>query len=133
MASKVARALGSVIGKSEHVGLSRASAAPLTCAGGLQQRSDSYQRPHIHRRINQPSRQYATLTPSRAIVASEPGPQHHGGENWAMTDIKVPTELKEGEILVEMVATGICHTDIALTNPHMGQTFPMVPGHEGKF
>ena len=48
-----------------------------------------------------------------------------------MTDIKVPTELKEGEILVEMVATGICHTDIALTNPHMGQAFPMVPGHEG--
>lgn len=131
MASKVARALGSVAGRSEHAGLSRASVAPLTCAGGLQYRSNLYQRPYIHARISKASRQYATLTPSRAIVASEPGPQHHGGENWAMTDIKVPNELKEGEILVEMVATGICHTDIALTNPHMGQTFPMVPGHEG--
>lgn len=49
-------------------------------------------------------RQYATMTPSRAIVASEPGPDHHGGDNWAMTDIRVPTELKDGEILVDMVA-----------------------------
>lgn len=71
------------------------------------------------------------MTSSQAIVASEPGPEHHGGDNWEMTDIRVPTELKDGEILVEMVASGICHTDIALTNPHMGQTFPMVAGHEG--
>ncbi|KAK4609346.1 Aryl-alcohol dehydrogenase [Fulvia fulva] len=75
--------------------------------------------------------QYASMTSSQAIVASEPGPEHHGGDNWEMTDIRVPTELKDGEILVEMVASGICHTDIALTNPHMGQTFPMVAGHEG--
>lgn len=39
--------------------------------------------------------------------------------------------LKEGEILVEMVASGICHTDLALTVPEKGQTFPIVPGHEG--
>jgi D-arabinose 1-dehydrogenase-like Zn-dependent alcohol dehydrogenase len=71
--------------------------------------------------------------PSKAIVASEPGPSHKGAENWEMTDIRVPTELKDGELLVEMVATGICHTDISLTNPHMGQSFPIVPGHEGSF
>ncbi|CZT14415.1 related to zinc-containing long-chain alcohol dehydrogenase [Ramularia collo-cygni] len=70
-------------------------------------------------------------TPSKAIVASTPGPTHHGAENWEMTNILVPTDLKDGEILVEMVATGICHTDISLTNPEMGQTFPIVPGHEG--
>lgn len=78
-------------------------------------------------------RQYATstTTPSKAIVASTPGPNHRGAENWNMTNIQVPTQLKDGEILVEMVATGICHTDIALTNPGMGQSFPIVPGHEG--
>lgn len=82
-------------------------------------------------RTNNVRRHYATLTPSKAIVASEPSPNHRGGENWEMSDIRVPTELKDGELLVEMVATGICHTDISLTNPHMGQTFPVVPGHEG--
>lgn len=73
------------------------------------------------------------MTRSRAIVASEPGPEHKGGANWAMQDIQVPTELKDGELLVEMVAAGICHTDVVLTNPRMGQTFPIVPGHEGTF
>lgn len=71
------------------------------------------------------------MTPSQAIVAFEPGPDHKGGANWELTDIKVPSQLNDGEILVEMVASGICHTDLALTNPNQGQTFPMVPGHEG--
>lgn len=72
------------------------------------------------------------MTLSRAIVASEPlAEQHHGGDNWSMQDIRVPSDLQDGEILVEMVATGICHTDLSLTSPNMGQTFPMVPGHEG--
>lgn len=50
-----------------------------------------------------------------------------------MTNILIPAagNLKDGEILVEMVATGICHTDISLTAPEMGQRFPIVPGHEG--
>lgn len=85
----------------------------------------------FRRRFN--TRQYATMTQSQAIVASEPGPDHKGGANWEMTDIRVPNELNDGEILVEMVASGICHTDIALTCPDKGQTFPMVAGHEGSF
>ncbi|KXS95737.1 hypothetical protein AC578_5296 [Pseudocercospora eumusae] len=81
--------------------------------------------------VNALHRQYATMTPSRAIVASEPAAEHHGGDNWSLQDIQVPNELKDGEILVEMVATGICHTDLSLTAPGQGQTFPIVPGHEG--
>ncbi|PPJ52355.1 hypothetical protein CBER1_09837 [Cercospora berteroae] len=72
-----------------------------------------------------------SLTSSRAIVASEPQDGQRAGENWAIQDIQVPSTLKEGEILVEMVASGICHTDLALTVPEKGQTFPIVPGHEG--
>lgn len=85
--------------------------------------------PYQH--VNALHRQYATMTPSRAIVASEPAAEHHGGDNWSLQDIQVPTDLKDGEILVEMVATGICHTDLSLTAPGQGQTFPIVPGHEG--
>ncbi|KAF2158816.1 hypothetical protein M409DRAFT_61323 [Zasmidium cellare ATCC 36951] len=82
-------------------------------------------------RITKKPEHYATMTPSQAIVAFEPGPEHKGGANWEMTEIKVPSELGDGELLVEMVASGICHTDIALTDPNKGQTFPMVAGHEG--
>ena len=77
------------------------------------------------------TRGYATEA-SRAIVASEPSSDHTGGSNWTFQEIGVPTELKDGDVLVEMVASGICHTDLALTNPNMGQKFPMVPGHEGE-
>jgi hypothetical protein len=49
-----------------------------------------------------------------------------------LQEIFVPNELGPGEVLVEMVATGICHTDISLTAKGMGQAFPIVAGHEGE-
>lgn len=75
------------------------------------------------------------MIPSRAIVASEPSTsvEHHAGRNWAMKDIHVPIELKHGELLIEMVASGICHTDLSMTNPNVGQHFPIVAGHEGTY
>lgn len=77
--------------------------------------------------------QNAGMLTSRAIVATEPEPVHKPGQNWHMQDIMVPTRLGDGEVLVEMVASGICHTDIALTGPGKNQTFPIIAGHEGKF
>ncbi|MDR0905699.1 MAG: NAD(P)-dependent alcohol dehydrogenase [Oscillospiraceae bacterium] len=38
---------------------------------------------------------------------------------------------KAGEVLVKLVATGICHTDTAVMNQYLPVTFPMVLGHEG--
>ncbi len=38
---------------------------------------------------------------------------------------------KSGEVLVKMVASGICHTDTAVLNQFLPVTFPMVLGHEG--
>ncbi|MDR3209348.1 MAG: NAD(P)-dependent alcohol dehydrogenase [Oscillospiraceae bacterium] len=38
---------------------------------------------------------------------------------------------KTGEVLVRLVATGICHTDTAVLNQFLPVTFPMVLGHEG--
>jgi aryl-alcohol dehydrogenase len=42
-------------------------------------------------------------------------------------------ELSPGpdEVLVEIVGTGLCHTDVALRSPMLAPLLPMVPGHEG--
>ncbi|KAK4913904.1 hypothetical protein LTR49_017830 [Elasticomyces elasticus] len=77
-----------------------------------------------------------TTTPTRAILASEPKPQGHiPGSNWTIQDILVPTTLKDGELLIEMLASGICHTDLLITSiprhPHYPITYPRVAGHEG--
>ncbi|KAK4950476.1 hypothetical protein LTR10_011458 [Elasticomyces elasticus] len=75
-------------------------------------------------------------TPTRAILASEPEPQAHiPGSNWTLSSILVPTTLKAGELLVEMVASGICHTDLLITSiprhPSYPLHYPRVAGHEG--
>ena len=38
---------------------------------------------------------------------------------------------RDNEILVRMVATGLCHTDISAINQILPARLPMVPGHEG--
>lgn len=69
---------------------------------------------------------------SKALVSR--GPFSSGG--WAIEDVKL-RELKHDEVVVEIVASGICHTDL-----HCGDTpddkgvpavfYPRVLGHEGK-
>jgi D-arabinose 1-dehydrogenase-like Zn-dependent alcohol dehydrogenase len=68
---------------------------------------------------------------SRAIVAR--GPQEEG--KWVMEEIR-PGEIGDNELLVQMVASGICHTDLHVGNAReegMGVAYyPRVLGHEGK-
>ena len=72
----------------------------------------------------------------RAIVASVPGSDHGGGKNWNLQDLTL-RQLKDDEVLVQIVATGICHTDIVVTSipkersAMAGIKYPMVAGHEG--
>lgn len=40
-------------------------------------------------------------------------------------------EMRDDEIVVKMVATGICHTDLATAHGHKGPGLPAVLGHEG--
>ena len=40
-------------------------------------------------------------------------------------------EPKAGEVLVKLVASGICHTDTAVIEQYLPVVFPMVAGHEG--
>ncbi|KAK5111918.1 hypothetical protein LTR62_004650 [Meristemomyces frigidus] len=68
---------------------------------------------------------------TQAIVATFPAKENHTpGSNWSLQDVNVATTLTDGELLVEMLATGICHSDLSLTSsPRM--PYPRIAGHEG--
>lgn len=59
-------------------------------------------------------------TATYAIVA-------HSQHDWRYEEVHV-RDPKDDELLVEMIASGICHTDIA----GLGDAYPRVLGHEGK-
>lgn len=40
-------------------------------------------------------------------------------------------DLRSDEVLVEIHATGICHTDLSCMNGHLPASAPCVFGHEG--
>ncbi|KAL4757558.1 NAD(P)-dependent alcohol dehydrogenase [Aspergillus foveolatus] len=68
---------------------------------------------------------------TKAIVAREP---RFTALNWALEDVCVSNEPGDDEVLVEMVASGVCHTDIVLSAVPSGQLgigYPKVMGHEG--
>lgn len=60
-------------------------------------------------------------TTAKAIVA-------YGQEDWRLENLKV-REIKDDELLVQMVSSGICHTDVI----GAGGIYPRVLGHEGRF
>ncbi|WP_099974581.1 NAD(P)-dependent alcohol dehydrogenase [Lactobacillus terrae] len=52
--------------------------------------------------------------------------------DFDIKEVYVDDEPKANEVLVNIVATGICHTDEALRNGQSGVTeFPRIAGHEG--
>jgi len=62
---------------------------------------------------------------SRAAVAFE------AGKPLAITEVEVQSP-KDGEVLVRMVATGVCHTDaFTLSGADPEGIFPSILGHEG--
>lgn len=67
---------------------------------------------------------------ARAIVTHE---AKDGVANWKLEDITISRNIKPDEVLVRMVATGICHTDLVFSfmpTELMGP-YPKVLGHEG--
>lgn len=68
---------------------------------------------------------------TKAIVAREP---KFTALSWALEDVAVVDEPGDNEVLVQMVASGVCHTDIVLSAvpPGLfGIGYPKVLGHEG--
>ena len=49
---------------------------------------------------------------------------------FALEEVDLP-DPGPGEVLVRIVATGLCHTDIASRDGLLGQPFPSIFGHEG--
>ncbi|KAJ5632763.1 alcohol dehydrogenase [Penicillium lividum] len=71
------------------------------------------------------------MTSTTAIVAHEP--THLMRKKWSLEEVTITTP-GDDEILVEMHAAGICHTDILLSSVPTGVfgiQYPKVVGHEG--
>jgi D-arabinose 1-dehydrogenase-like Zn-dependent alcohol dehydrogenase len=65
---------------------------------------------------------------ARAIVAHEPT---QGVPKWKLEDVTL-RKLENNELLVRIVATGVCHTDIVFASmPSEDGPYPKVLGHEG--
>lgn len=52
------------------------------------------------------------------------------GADFSIEDVDVDAP-RPGEVLVRVVASGICHTDVAVKNQDVKLPLPMVLGHEG--
>jgi len=63
-------------------------------------------------------------TIARAAVA-------HGAESPISIETVELDDLQSGEVLVRVVACGICHTDIAVNDRQLPVPIPVVLGHEG--
>ena len=50
---------------------------------------------------------------------------------FAVKEIELDENLQPGEVLVKVVATGLCHTDLSVRDEHIPVNFPVVLGHEG--
>jgi aryl-alcohol dehydrogenase len=62
--------------------------------------------------------------PIRAAVAREPGKPLQ----FETATLEVP---RDNEVLVRMVATGVCHTDMVIRDQQYKTPLPMILGHEG--
>jgi len=52
------------------------------------------------------------------------------GAAWKLTKARLD-EPRDDEVLVHMVATGVCHTDVSVRDQHLPTPLPAVLGHEG--
>lgn len=50
---------------------------------------------------------------------------------FVVKEVELDSALRPEEILVKVVATGICHSDIGIRDQHMPFPFPAILGHEG--
>ena len=67
---------------------------------------------------------------TRALVAYEP---ENGHANFKLEEVTISRPVQPDEVLVRMVASGVCHTDLifALAPAEAFGPFPKVLGHEG--
>jgi aryl-alcohol dehydrogenase len=61
----------------------------------------------------------------KAAVLNEPHQQFN------IENIEVDGVLQPNEVMVKVVATGLCHTDLSVRDQHIPARFPVILGHEG--
>lgn len=52
---------------------------------------------------------------------------HKSGFNLQDLELKRPTK---GQVLIKVLACGVCYTDVAVSQGEFGNVFPRIPGHE---
>ncbi|KAG4032604.1 hypothetical protein MFRU_006g00740 [Monilinia fructicola] len=62
---------------------------------------------------------------TKALVVERPG------GDFVYRDIEVDDNIRATEVLVEIVATGVCHTDLSFSQHDIEGMFPAILGHEG--
>ncbi|GAM88901.1 hypothetical protein ANO11243_069350 [Dothideomycetidae sp. 11243] len=65
-----------------------------------------------------------------AIVARKPLPEN----GWVLEDLTLTADIEDNEVVVQMVAGGVCHTDIlhgSIPPGYPMAAYPRVLGHEG--
>ncbi|MFC7216103.1 zinc-binding dehydrogenase [Saliphagus sp. GCM10025334] len=78
------------------------------------------------------SRKYTTIMKSNAAVLQEPVDADDLAEAAPAAIETIDVEEPQGdEVLVEIGASSLCHTDVAITRGHLEESFPLVMGHEG--
>ncbi|MFF8958382.1 alcohol dehydrogenase catalytic domain-containing protein, partial [Streptomyces sp. NPDC014894] len=66
----------------------------------------------------------ATVPVRAAVVREKGGP-------FVFEDLVLDTVLRPDEVLVGVVATGVCQTDLHVRDRHLPTPLPVVLGHEG--
>ena len=66
----------------------------------------------------------STTMRTQALIVEQPGTK------FTLRDVDLD-ELRSDEVLVEIIATGICHTDLKSASGQSIVKFPFVAGHEG--
>lgn len=61
----------------------------------------------------------------KAAVINEPKSEFN------LEDVQLDAELRPTDVLVKVVATGICHTDMAIRDQYLPFPLPAILGHEG--
>ncbi|NDK91570.1 alcohol dehydrogenase catalytic domain-containing protein [Gordonia desulfuricans] len=51
------------------------------------------------------------------------------GEPWQVHELPIPT-IEPGQVLVKVLASGMCYTDVWATEGYGGDIYPQTPGHE---
>jgi NDMA-dependent alcohol dehydrogenase len=53
------------------------------------------------------------------------------GEDWEVVDLELQSDPKDHEVLIEMHACGLCHSDQHIADGDLAVELPFVGGHEG--